>query len=146
MRQTGPRSEEIKYGQGFFLRGLLWPWPLNKKLGLKSIYSHVLLKGSLLGEVWVRTNQGDRKYGPDFNEICFAFHICFSFDRGNWKVSVCTIKYPFNGTLCSKNTHILRNFESFTGKFGHIYFSKVIWATWNTVIWQLQRGLVDDHD
>lgn len=41
-----------------------------------------------------------------------------------WKVSVCTIKYPFNRTSCSKNTHMLRNFESFTGIFGHIDLSK----------------------
>lgn len=39
-------------------------------------------------------------------------------------MSVCTITYPFNRTSCSKNTHMLRNFKSFTGIFGHIDLSK----------------------
>lgn len=55
----------------------------------------------------------------------FQWYTCMlHFWKGNWEVSVCTITYPFNRTSCSKNTHMLRNFKSFTGIFGHIDLSK----------------------
>lgn len=42
------------------------------------------------------------------NSKAFSMTSCLTFDKRNWKVSVCTIKYPsFQWNLVQQNTYLM---------------------------------------